>query len=429
MPTSEPSVPVEAAAPVLFRGRALKTRKRFIDGTHRAAPPHETLARIRPHFRRAGLTRLADVTGLDRIGIPTAIGYRPNSPTLSSSSGKGFTLEAALVSGAMEAIELYHAENPRLPARRAPYAELEAEGTVIVRRDLVLSRASLFNVNHPEFWVQGFDLAQQRETWVPFSVAALASHPERRPAFWMPFPMSSNGLASGNELLEAVCAGLLEIVERDAVACHVTARKFAAHQYPRIRLDTLPFARVNSLIERLQRADVGVLAYDLSVDSDVPVYMAAIYDRVNRHVGMYAGYGAHLDPEIAMIRALTEAVQSRLIYIAGSRDDYFRHDYLKHRMNDSDEDVQALDRQPAVVDLSGRQSESTPTFEGDIAVVLAKLARLGHHEVIVVDLSHEEIGVPVVRVIVPGFEATTLVPNYAPGRRALAFAQARRGRT
>ena len=42
--------------------------KRFWQGTHRTADPGETLARVRPYAARMGITRLGNITGLDRIG-------------------------------------------------------------------------------------------------------------------------------------------------------------------------------------------------------------------------------------------------------------------------------------------------------------------------------------------------------------------------
>ena len=101
----------------------LRAAKTFWLGTHRVSPPGETLERIRPHFRAVGLTRLADITGLDRVGVPVVLGFRPNSPTLSNSSGKGVSVEAATVSAAMEAIELDHAERVSLPALDSSYEE------------------------------------------------------------------------------------------------------------------------------------------------------------------------------------------------------------------------------------------------------------------------------------------------------------------
>jgi ribosomal protein S12 methylthiotransferase accessory factor YcaO len=78
-----------------------RSDKGFTLGTHRACSPAETWERIRPHFAATGLTRNADITGLDRIGIPVTLAFRPDAPTMANSTGKGLTLEAALVSGAM----------------------------------------------------------------------------------------------------------------------------------------------------------------------------------------------------------------------------------------------------------------------------------------------------------------------------------------
>src|SRR5436309_4237662 len=100
------------------------TAKGFTYGTHRSCSPAETWERIKPHFAKAGLTRVADITGLDRVGIPVTLAYRPDSPTMASSTGKGLTLEAALVSGAMEAMELYHAEHVEISVVRCSYEEM-----------------------------------------------------------------------------------------------------------------------------------------------------------------------------------------------------------------------------------------------------------------------------------------------------------------
>ena len=86
-------------------------QKVFFTGTHRVRPPEETYEAIRPLLRDFGITRLADVTGLDIIGIPVVMAVRPLGTTLSVAQGKGATLLLAKVSGAMEAIEFWHAEN------------------------------------------------------------------------------------------------------------------------------------------------------------------------------------------------------------------------------------------------------------------------------------------------------------------------------
>src|SRR5258707_5385963 len=85
--------------------------KTYRRGTHRALTPADTLARFRPHAAAMGITRLGNITGLDRIGIPVAVAVRPNSRSVSVSQGKGLGLSQALASALMEAIELFHGEN------------------------------------------------------------------------------------------------------------------------------------------------------------------------------------------------------------------------------------------------------------------------------------------------------------------------------
>ena len=91
--------------------------KGFFRGTQRTAPPERTLGTIWAAAPTVGLTRLADVTGLDRIGIPPSSATGPTRPTLTVSGGKGFTTLAAMVSAGMEAVEIWHAENLRVEVR------------------------------------------------------------------------------------------------------------------------------------------------------------------------------------------------------------------------------------------------------------------------------------------------------------------------
>src|SRR3954463_14012388 len=105
--------------------------KVFRAGTHRVTSPDETLARVPPLLPEMGITRIANVTGLDRIGIPVVMVCRPNARTLSVSQGKGLTLAAAKVSGVMESIELHHSEYIQNPL------ELGAERTMKSQRRVV----------------------------------------------------------------------------------------------------------------------------------------------------------------------------------------------------------------------------------------------------------------------------------------------------
>ena len=92
-------------------------------------------------FPRFGITRLAEVTGLDRIGIPVWMAIRPNSRTLAVSQGKGLTDAAAQASALMEAAEIASAERFPVPRRVATARDLFSAGELpISLNNLVAQR-------------------------------------------------------------------------------------------------------------------------------------------------------------------------------------------------------------------------------------------------------------------------------------------------
>src|SRR5262245_22815534 len=118
--------------------------KAYTLGVHRSRPPAETFHEIASHFAALGITRIADVTGLDTIGIPVCVAVRPNSRSLSVSQGKGLTLEQARVSAAMESIETHHAEFTALPIRTGSYRELAPGAAVCDPLTLNLQSRSIY---------------------------------------------------------------------------------------------------------------------------------------------------------------------------------------------------------------------------------------------------------------------------------------------
>ena len=183
-------------------------------GTHRVISPRETLARMQPYLPPMGITRVANVTGLDTIGIPVVMAYRPNSRSLAVSQGKGLDLAAARASAVMESVEGYHAENVELPLKLASYRDLCTRHTV-VDTDL-LPRCWWHRSFHPDLpllWVEGEDWLQHEKVWVPFQLV------HTRYTAAMRFDLNSSaatstGLASGNHLLEAASHATCEVVER-----------------------------------------------------------------------------------------------------------------------------------------------------------------------------------------------------------------------
>jgi len=121
-------------------------------------------------------------------------------------------------------------------------------------------------------------------------------------------------------------------------------------------------------------------------------------------VGIYKGYGCHLDPQIAMIRAVTEAVQARTIFVAGARDDLGRAPFEALRRSDVVGSEQVL-ANSVVVSVDELPDRATGSFHGDVAVILDGLALAGFDTVLARELERgRDFEVAVVRVVIPGLE-------------------------
>jgi ribosomal protein S12 methylthiotransferase accessory factor len=398
--------------------------KRYRTGTHRLVDPAATLERVRPMLPAMGITRIANITGLDRLGIPVALAFRPNSRNLAVSQGKGLTLEAAKASAVMETIEHYHAETVDAPIRTASYDEMRAEGRVVDAERLPRPSGDLFDPGRPIAWIEGWDLMQREPSWVPFDIV--------NTNYTLPFPLghgcfqsTSNGLASGNHPLEATSSAISEVVERDGLSLWHLADA-GARDGMRIKLDTIDDASCAALIDRYRQAGLAVTVWNLTTDVGIPSFRCMIAEEREDpfHVGYAAqGMGAHPMRGIALSRALTEAAQSRLTYIAGSRDDVFRDMYARlrdpERARRRRRELRPGDGDRGFRDIAEFSSD---TFEADVEWQLARLNAVGIDQVIVVALTKPEFEVPVVKVIVPGLEGFVFDQNYVPGERARARA-------
>ena len=131
------------------------------------------------------------------------------------------------------------------------------------------------------------------------------------------------------------------------------------------------------------------------------------------------GMGCHPDRSVALLRALTEAAQARLGSISGGRDDPAGWDYGYGMGQEAPPGPEADPDGEAVRDFATVPAFGGDSLDADVAWELASLSSAGISEVVAVDLTREEFGIPVVRVIVPGLEGpVTTVPNCRLGGRA-----------
>lgn len=393
-------------------------------GTHRIRTPEETLARVMPHMVAMGITRIADVTGLDNIGIPVVMVCRPNSRSVSVSQGKGCTLAAARASGLMESVEGYHAEHVLLPLRFACMEDMRQSARMAAIDSLPRLEGSPFNSQFPITWIESEDLVSGQSLWLPYEMVHTNYTCPRLPGSGC-FPASSNGLASGNNIDEATVHGICEVIERDAISLW---HQFGPGFIDRSSIDTASID--NELcIETLTRLDAAgqdCFIWDITPDSGVPTYFSVIRDRDShtRHIGI--GSGTHLSREVALLRALHEAVQVRTTYIVGARDDITLEEYTPEGIDAKHRFFDGFIRQSSFsTDFSQTADLDSDSVEEDLATLLAKLQAAGIPEVLRVDLHKPEFEIAVVRIVIPGLESPHDDEGYVPGRRAL---QARRER-
>lgn len=401
-------------------------RKGFRCGTHRLIAPEETVARVSPFLPGMGITRVANVTGLDSIGIPVVMVCRPNSRSMAVAQGKGLDLAAAKASALMESIEGYHAQCITLPLKLGSYEELRTSHRLVDIARLPRTFDSRFQAHAPQLWIEGHDLLQDEPTWVPYELVHLSYTVGWRVGS-LGFAASSNGLASGNHLLEAISHGICELVERDASTLWSLAGAEELRQ-TRIDPDTVTDPGCRTVLEKYACAGVSVGVWETTTDVGISAFRCLISDGTEdpwRRLYSAAGMGCHPERSIALLRALTEAAQSRLTAISGSRDDMFRNRF-EHCRN-----PETLRGDRAILNGAGpmRHFHGGPnwdgeTFDDDVTWELDRLRSVGIEQVVAVDLTKPELDLPVARVVIPGLESV-LIDGYLPGGRARALLKER----
>lgn len=399
--------------------------KQFTVGTHRLSSPEDTVGALRGLLPLLGITRVANVTGLDSPGIPVVMVCRPNSRGLAVSQGKGPTLAAARASGLMESVEAFHAERIDHPLRLASFAEMRVSSPVVDVERIPRPEDSTFDAHTRLLWIEGFNLLSAQTLWLPFETVHTdfrIPYPEGSGAFFQ----SSNGLSSGNHVLEAISHGICELVERDASSLW-NMRSDAARQEQRLDLRTITDSSAQAILRRYRESGVAVAVWETTSDVALPCFDCLIIDReLNPLRPLPGSFGAGCHPcrEVALLRALTEAAQSRLTSISGSRDDI---DWAGHSHAHAWETLCELHQ--FIIGHSGKRSiveapsYFLPTLNEDVVVELERLQAVGLSEVIVVNLTKAGLDIPVVKVVIPGLETTHRIPGYVPGPRARAVAK------
>ncbi len=390
------------------------SQKTYVLDTHRLRDPEQTLSIVKPYLKQMGITRIANLTGLDRVGLPTVMVTRPNSRSVAVSLGKGLSLSAARASGVMEAIESWHAERIELPLRLASFADLPQDRVVDVDR-LPRVTGGQFDPHHAMLWVKGRDLSADAGCWVPYEMVD-TDYTTSPVAAQRAFPRTTNGLASGNDVIEASCHAICELIERDA-----TTLWHHRDTTPRVDPDTVEDPRCRQAMGQIAAAGLDLGIWNTTSDVGIASFRCVICETggATGHIGI--GDGCHPDRAIALLRALTEAAQTRLTYISGARDDLDPEEFSDEARNWRSSYIRELiDSSAGTGDFTECPTHVTGAFTEDLSLLLTRLSAAGMDQVVAVDLSRPEIDIAVVRAVIPGLEAPHDDPDFIAGPRALA---------
>ncbi len=336
-----------------------------------------------------------------------------------SCSGKGMTRADAWMSCLGEAVERYSsgcwsAEEVTIAQRR------QLEGPSLDPAELVLylpeQYAALkyapYTGENRLAWVQARSLISNELVWVPAIAVFMEYQVHDQEEFL--FPITSNGLAAGPSLADAVLGAIYEVLERDALLItwlnRLPGRSFEAANHPD------PDVRQLALAYRRRGARLALV--ELPSDHPVSVFVAIVFqDRGSSGPYATVGLGANLDPAVAARRAAIEAAQVRPAVRRWSRTTgAARTAELGANPQDvkSLEDHALLYANPSTAGafdfLFGEQAEWSPKTDGQPPKALDRILDFfadKHQDVLYVNLTSpdvEPLGLYTARAILPGFQ-------------------------
>jgi ribosomal protein S12 methylthiotransferase accessory factor len=397
------------------------------------------LKKVMPVSKKIGVTRLADITDMDVLRIPNYSAVLPGTEDyIWVYSGKGPTKEHAMASALMESIERYSS----LPSGwrgkfvRSSYSELSQTYKVLHPDKIVEPVRFLYHTDMIMDWLPGYDLVNGEEIMVPASIALFRYTPP--PPAVNPFAyFHTNGLASGNVMEEAVCHALCEVIERDAMSLadlRASAIPFhilrtIVHSLNAVAFSVSPIL-ANKFVDDpsifpdvdISEIDFGLMVKDITSDIGIPTFNASSVEWISHDYGYLAeGHGTHPDARIALLRAITEVSQTRAANIQGARDDLRKIKYS----DENTDDRRAWQFMPSTKKIRFPEVQTffNEDILDDINLILLRLKSVGLNQVIIVNLTNPDIGIPVVRAIVPGLETFKITKSVMGMRARACFKQ------
>lgn len=305
------------------------------DGGHRIALPEDTLKTYQHHISPiTGVVSSLFRTSEDNDELVHSYNAGHNFALMNNSlffllknlrgrsGGKGMTDIQAKVSGLCEAIERYSGVfwGDEI-SKKATYQEIEA--IALHPNSLMLFSSEQYknriNWNHAHdsayhrvplpfdesrkiAWTPVWSLTNHQFRYVP-TAYCYYGHPDLKESFFC--TCDANGNAAGNTIEEAILQGLMELTERDSVAIWWYNRV----QRPAVDLSSFNDTYFDSLQSFYQSIHRDIWVIDITSNLGIPAF-AAISRRTDKPIeDIVLGFGAHLDPKLAVMRALTEVNQ------------------------------------------------------------------------------------------------------------------------
>jgi ribosomal protein S12 methylthiotransferase accessory factor len=379
-----------------------------------------------------GISRLADTTGLDRVGIDTASVVKPGTTdAIWVYSGKGLSRSQARAGAIMECLERTCALWPGDQDGVVLGPVVTADGRHPT--EAVWGPGNFTEAPHPGArdmvipWTSGTRLSDGSPIWLPADLVFTGHRPASTQG-GSPFRVrTSNGLGAALDHDSAVIHALLELAERDIVSHHEVIASHAGVSFlaavaaatgitsqwlGQLYRDDTSYAvtvdpqtapdRAGTLIDRYSRAGLTVVIKALPNDFGLPAFGVACMEQVTAaHVLGCAGYAARCDAEEALVAALLELAQTRATDLQGARED--RHDIEKRRLPEvpanhwlgTPGEATRFDVAVSMFDTT----QGTPTLKH----IVSAFARARLDDIAIVSFPAPD-GIHAVRVLAPGVE-------------------------
>jgi ribosomal protein S12 methylthiotransferase accessory factor len=419
-----------------------------MNGTSRVNPVEKTLEDISEISKKIGLTRIADITYMDKLYIPNYSCVLPGTEDyIWVYSGKGPTKKHAKVSAIMESIERYSSLPTNYYGKfiSGTFNKLKQSYNILHPEEVVEPLTFDFHNDMVMDYVEGYDIINQENILIPAALALFRYTPNS-PSL-NPFAFHhTNGLASGNVLEEAVCHALCEVIERDAISLaqlrasaipfHILNNmyhNFQRHGYninpiskeqfiddnsifPDVKISQEDFHQVTKLINTFKKFNIRLIIKDITTDIKIPTFNVACVEWISHDYGYLAeGHGTHPDKRIALLRAITEVSQTRAANIQGARDDLRKIHYNDN--NTDDKNAWQFMASEKTINFSDIITYLNEDILDDINLIIKFFKIVGLKKAIIVNLTNPKIKIPVVRAIVPSLE-TFKISKSVMGLRA-----------